>query len=1170
MNFSAEETTVPIEEPPVIPTEKPLKECAPPCLSSALLPLGPTAMMTPSDAPTASMVSVIPATTTNPIPTTASCPSNAHYEPCGCPVSCESPRPSCGPLCQQGCICNPGFLLSGSQCINASSCSCIYGGKSYKPGEEWFSPNCTEHCCCWMGGRMECQLSQCGTHTVCQLKNGQYGCHPYGSATCLVYRDPHYVTFDERHIGFTGKCTYILAQSCHNSTEPFFRVTAKNEEQGQEGVSCLSKVYVTLLETTVKLLRGRQTMVEGHRVTLPAVPAEGVFVGPSGRFVELQTEFGLRVRWDGEQQLFVTVSSTYAGKLCSFCGNYDGDGSNDNLKPDGNPARDDEELGYSWQVAEDEDRDACPDTCHSAFSNKPCPGSCVEACECNPGFVLSGLECVPWAQCGCLSPSGSYFKLGERWYKPGCREFCVCQSKNHIHCQPWRCRAQEACGHQNGQYGCYTRGSATCTALGDPHYLTFDGAMHHFLGTCIYTLSQPCWSQYPENHFVVSATNEILNGDLQASYVKAVHVQVFDLKISLIKGHRVMLNGLQVNLPVWLSKGQVTIQPSGSFILLYTNSGLQVRYDGNHLVEVTVPSSYAGQLCRLCGNYNNNSMDDNLRPDRKPAGSSSQLVASWRSSEGSEPGCFLGAEPSSCPEDNMADMWSKDCEILMNPLAPGLTLLPPHPPQPFSNCHHLVHPQASFASCVQGQCGTKGDALALCGSLQAYASLCALAGQAPAWRNSTFCPPRCPPNSRYSPCARPCPATCLSLSSPKDCPATLPCTEGCECQKGHVLSGTFCVPLSQCGCMDPKGFYRPAGESWYPERTCTSRCTCLVHNNITCHRTACQEDQVCWPRNGLLGCWTPGAGICKALGDSEYMGFGSSSHPVQDMCPHVLVKVCHPNMELPAFKINGTPVTLPATSQITGLSITSNDIYTMVHLQTGVCHGEDEQAEENLNGNCRPEDLKMAQEHCQEVLQAPVWAECAAGLAFQSLLLGCTNKLSLECPAHSSYTTCIPSCPPSCWDLGGHCEGAKVPSICSEGCVCQPGYVLKSQYCSIFGDPHCHTFDGRSYRFQGRMTYILVKTVSALPDSMQHLVVEGCNKMYSPTGPVFLHEVITTVYGYKVQFQKDLVLLVNSQKMAMPYRPNEHLRVTLRGQRLYLITDFKLVLSFDGRNNAGT
>lgn len=50
------------------------------------------------------------------------------------------------------------------------------------------------------------------------------------------------------------------------------------------------------------------SQIGDQEVTLPAILSDDTYVGLSGRFVELRTTFGLRVRWDGDQQLFVTVS----------------------------------------------------------------------------------------------------------------------------------------------------------------------------------------------------------------------------------------------------------------------------------------------------------------------------------------------------------------------------------------------------------------------------------------------------------------------------------------------------------------------------------------------------------------------------------------------------------------------------------------------------------------------------------------------------------------------------------------------------------------------------------------------------------------------------------------------------------------------------------------------
>ncbi|KAI5945464.1 Zonadhesin [Manis javanica] len=68
--------------------------------------------------------------------------------------------------------------------------------------------------------------------------------------------------------------------------------------------------------------------------------------------------------------------------------------------------------------------------------------------------------------------------------------------------------------------------------------------------------------------------------------------------------------------------------------------------------------------------------------------------------------------------------------------------------------------------------------------------------------------------------------------------------------------------------------------------------------------------------------------------------------------------------------------------------------------------------------------------------------------------------------------------------------------------------------------------------------------------------------------PVFLQEIIVMVHGYTVQLQIDLDLVVNHQKVTIPCKPSEHLRVIMYSHRLYLITDFELVVSFNGRDNA--
>lgn len=68
---------------------------------------------------------------------------------------------------------------------------------------------------------------------------------------------------------------------------------------------------------------------------------------------------------------------------------------------------------------------------------------------------------------------------------------------------------------------------------------------------------------------------------------------------------------------------------------------------------------------------------------------------------------------------------------------------------------------------------------------------------------------------------------------------------------------------------------------------------------------------------------------------------------------------------------------------------------------------------------------------------------------------------ALDCPPHYVYTNCFPHCPPTCDNPEGRCKGSRGPSNCEEGCVCEPGYVLKERQCVPRSQCGCRGARGR-------------------------------------------------------------------------------------------------------------
>ncbi|KAF7253755.1 Kielin/chordin-like protein, partial [Varanus komodoensis] len=145
---------------------------------------------------------------------------------------------------------------------------------------------------------------------------------------------------------------------------------------------------------------------------------------------------------------------------------------------------------------------------------------------------------------------------------------------------------------------------ATCVAFGDPHYRTFDGKMLHFQGSCTYVLAQDCEG----GDFSIHVTNED-RGRRGVSWTKEVAVLIGGTTVRLLQDHAVTVDAQAVALP-FLKEPHLYLERQANALLLTTHVGVKVLWNGRSHLEVSVPGTYKGRTCGLCGNFNGYPQDD--------------------------------------------------------------------------------------------------------------------------------------------------------------------------------------------------------------------------------------------------------------------------------------------------------------------------------------------------------------------------------------------------------------------------------------------------------------------------------------------------------------------------------------------------------------------------------
>ncbi|XP_062394660.1 IgGFc-binding protein-like [Sardina pilchardus] len=526
---------------------------------------------------------------------------------------------------------------------------------------------------------------------------------------------------------------------------------------------------------------------------------------------------------------------------------------------------------------------ACAASCAERNAPSTCKEPCVEGCQCNKGFVLSGETCVPVSSCGCTS-GGRYYPAGQTfWTDNTCTNKCTCMSGT-LKCVDTKCKSSEVCSLKNGVRNCYPLSYGTCRGSGDPHYRSFDGKKFDFQGTCSYLLSKVISTKDPSlEPFEVQVQNENRGRNKAVAYTKTALIKVYEHIIILSSDSpgRVKLNNVFVNLPLTLDNGRLSIFRRGRAGVVKTEFGLEMQFDWRSYVSVTVPSTYHGVLGGLCGNFNGHGNDDMLTPNETPAKNPTEFGKSWKVKNDSR--CKDTCEGKTCYEcdinSKQNEPFRKHCSILTDKTGP------------FKDCHSRVNPEQYYEDCVYDMCMYKGHSSALCNALSTYTSVCQDAkARINVWRTESLCPLDCKGNSHYEVCPSSCSVMCRGTEEPEDCENT-PCSEGCECDGGFVLSDGQCVPEEQCGCAY-KGRYYQQGQVFFLNDQCKGRCVCGNDGKVQCQPDfSCGPDEVCRIQDGIKDCFPTTKATCSVCGMGHYHSFDNKDFSVTGNCVYKMAEV---------------------------------------------------------------------------------------------------------------------------------------------------------------------------------------------------------------------------------------------------------------------------------------
>ncbi|KAM7138221.1 IgGFc-binding protein-like isoform 5-T5 [Macrochelys suwanniensis] len=789
-----------------------------------------------------------------------------------------------------------------------------------------------------------CETLKCRSKETCRTEDGRTSCVPNYMGTCLGSGDMHYQTFDGLKFDFQGTCTYTQAKYCGSDAtlEPFI-IDEKNDNRGSRDISFLrvTNIYIYGYNISIYKKEVGKVRLNGVITSLPVTLKDGkIRLYQKGLSTVMQTDVGLRVGYNKNWHLSITLPSSYYGAMCGLCGNFNQNPEDDMLSSSGIKVSSIVGWAASWKV-QDRDPfcwDSCQETCpmcdeskrdlygddshcgviskapggpfrecHSRVSPDNVFDNCIYdvclnegdktiLCEALEAYADScrdhGVTVYDWRTPSRCDESGGWYSVETGG--SGTNPTVYPLDGGDYTCKALKCRTKETCKTEDGHATCVPDYVGTCWGWGDPHYHTFDGLKFDFQGTCTYTMAKYCGHDRSLEPFTIDEKNDN-RGSQAISFLRVTNIYVYGYNISIYKREvgKVRLNGVITSLPVTLSDGKIRVYQSGFSAVLLTDFGLRVAYNWDWHLVITLPSSYYGATCGLCGNFNQNPEDDMTSASGSRVSSIVGWAASWKVQD-QDPFCWDSCQENclTCDESTR-ELYGGDSHCGLISKAPG---------GPFRECHSRVNSSEFFNSCIYDVCLNRGATRILCQALEAYAATCRDHGVTVSdWRMPSGCALPCPENSHYEACGNACPTSCSDRTAPSSCRE--PCVETCQCNDGYVLSADKCVPLGSCGCDYNGRYYKPSEEFWDDEN-CHARCRCDSSlGTVVCRKTSCKAKERCSVVNGVRGCHAISYSTCIGTGDPHYTTFDGKKYDFMGTCIYQFVALCSEDPTLTPFNV---------------------------------------------------------------------------------------------------------------------------------------------------------------------------------------------------------------------------------------------------------------------------